>query len=181
MSRDIAADLGQQFIQMNFKDPRITYGYNCVSFRQHMSLFQKIYIAIGMLSIIAVFLWFHFPLHYLILFLAIPVAGIIFEYSEHFNVKEIDFMNKELRIKSNLPFVDLVRRKMKRKLIIPFSDIAGFILEEGKFSLYRERRTQLLASSFDHSPVTIASFRFERDARRVGELLQFYVTGNPNK
>ena len=175
MTRDIAAEVEKKFGRPAFKDPRIRYNYNCIRIRQYMSIFQKVYCALGLLCIAVVFIYFKLPVPYMIIFLALPIAGIIFEYSAHFDIKEIDFETKELKIKSRLPFVNAVRLMLKRKLVFPFNEITAFQTELGSYRVARKRLTELHAKVIDHQQVFLAQFISETDAKRMGELLQQHV------
>ncbi len=181
---NLAAEIQKEYGPITFKDPRIRFDQQCISVRQHMSISQMIYVALGLLSIIVVFIWFHFPISYLLLSISLPLAGIIYEYWNHFNVKEIDFAHKEIRIRNRLPFVNLIRRKMNKRSRVPFHDISHFMTDDTRFTIslpragyMKERRTELKVKFFDYAPLVIGSFRFEREARRLGELLQIHIIG----
>jgi hypothetical protein len=54
----------------------------------------------------------------------------------------------------------------------------GFTFPGRSFNI-NIRKTSLFIKPKYKSPIALASFQFEREARRLGELLQFYIVGKP--
>ena len=169
---DTAAAIEKAYGQITFKDPCIRFGYNKITFRKHASLLTRIYMLIGLMSILFIFIYFKFPTGYLILSLLVSLAAILYEYQEHFYLKVIDILSREVRVENRFPLFGYFRRIQKKPFTYSIDEISHFDVEEAKFSFHRERRTDLRVKFFDHDPLTLAEFRFEHDARKFANILQ---------
>jgi hypothetical protein len=112
---------------------------------------------------------------------------IIYIYRNYFDKITIDFISKELIVENKLPLINSIRKLIKIATTVSFNDIAYFTTDDRKPGLIFPRspinegmrKTFLFVKPKYNAPICLAIFQFERDARRLGELLQFHVVGKP--
>lgn len=186
--RDIAAEIEREYGPISFKEPIIEFGYNKIEIAHKIDIYTKIFFLLSLLPLVGLFIFLDFA--FISFFIAIPFISLLtvfFKYYDHFDKITVDFLNKELAIENKLSIVNMVRRFFKRTTLIPFQEVQHFMIDDGKphysfqgrsFTMHI-RKTSLFVKPKYQPPVVLASFRFEREARRLGELLQFYVVGKP--
>jgi hypothetical protein len=191
MSKDIASQIEKEYGTIEFKHPAIDFGYNKIEIRSRFNVYNWIFLLLTFVPVIIVALVIDFPLFsFFILIPVITLFSLFYKLHRYFDTVSIDFLNKELTIINKIGLINMVRRWLKIKTEIPFIDIAYFTTDDGKrnymmiplpeISLIRGmRKTSLYVKPKFTSAKLLASFQFEREARRLGELLQFYVVGKP--
>lgn len=179
MSTNIAAEMEKEFGQIRFHSPMILFGFNTVQFRHRLPLFEKIFLAIGLICMAFIFIFFKFPIFYFLIAGIIVLASVIYEYHELLDTVEIDFVSAEIRLTNRIGFIKPARQFFNHSTTIRFDEISHFETNEGKFFFFKKRKTSLLVKSVDQSPLIIAYFDLENDARRMRELLQFHIVGKP--
>jgi hypothetical protein len=175
MSLDFASEIEKQLGEVNYKDPAIEYGYNRISLSNKISLPDK---TMMIVSFLPVFLsLFYFPALITGLTLLASVFNIIF-FSFGLKTTEIDFFKKEVLINYRWFITQRIAKLIKKHTLLEFHQIATFktesFIKRGEF-----RKTKLNIMLYDTSPIVIAYFQFERDARKIGELLQFFILKRP--
>lgn len=188
MSKDIAAEIEKEYGEITFKDPNIAFGYNKIEITYKFGLSTKIFLLLSLVPLICILIFFTIPFKgFLIIIPLFWLPSLAYSYYDYFDTLTIDFLNKELRIENKFSILDMIRRLFKRTTLIPFHDVQHFMIDDGKphygfqgrsFSMHI-RKTSLFVKPKYRPPIVLASFRFEREARRLGELLQFYVVGKP--
>ena len=188
MSKDIAAEIEKEYGEITFKDPNIAFGYNKIEITHKFGLYTKIFLLLSLVPLICILIFFPIPFQgFLILIPFFWLASLAYSYYDYFDKLTIDFLNKELRIENKFSMVNKIRRLFKRTTFIPFQEVQHFMIDDGKphygfqgrsFTMHI-RKTSLSVKPKYHPHIVLASFRFEREARRLGELLQFYVVGKP--
>ncbi|HEV8282771.1 MAG TPA: hypothetical protein VGQ09_00600 [Chitinophagaceae bacterium] len=187
MTGNIAGEIEKKYGSILFKDPSIEFGYNIIIIKNRLPIIEKIFffiISAGAMSVIVLKLLLPLSLIYIV----IGVTTLLYYSSSAFQRVEINFLRNEVVVQNKLPYVDKIRKKLLNKPpVIPFHEIANFenvqhkhnyfIGPNSSFGSLGERRSLLVLNSFDHSPITLAEFRFERDSRRLAELLQVYIKG----
>jgi len=187
MSKDIAAEIERQYGDITFDHPIIGFGYNKIEIKEKFDVYMIIFLAIVLGAIVTFFFWVNVPFPwYFIPALFISILSVFYIYNNHFDKITIDFLSKEIAIENRMPFINSYRRLVKRPLLIPFSDIAYFITDHkgrdfvlpGRLlgNMY-VRKTSLYVTPKFKTPFLLATFQFERDARRLGELLQYHIVG----
>ncbi len=189
MSRDFAAEIKKQYGHVRFNHPIIEFGYNKIEINEKFDVYMIIFLAIGLGAIVTLFFMVDVPFPwYFIPALFIFLLSIFYVYNNHFDKITINFLSKELTIENRLSFINSYRRLVKRPVLIPFSEIACFMIDhKGRdFALPGRllgnmyiRKTSLYVTPKYRTPILLATFQFERDARRLGESLQFYIVGKP--
>ena len=191
MSKDIAAQLEKEYGTVAFNDPIIDFGYNKIEIRSRLNTYAKIFLLLIFVPVIAITFIADFPLPgFVIMISIITLFSLFYKLHRYFDTVSIDFLNKELTIINKIGLINMVRRWFKIKTEIPFNEIAYFTTDDGKRSYMMLplpevplnlgiRKTFLYVKPKFTSAKLLASFRFEREARRLGELLQFYITGKP--
>jgi hypothetical protein len=195
MSIDIADEIQKEYGPLNFTNASIKFEYNKIEITQKLTLFEKIFFILGIVANLILMAALGFKNWYPGIMLII-ILSILFvlNYYRIFDRIVIDFSHKEIRIQNKLSLVNEIKKIIKRKTVYEFYEVATFKtssfssisgfnrppygLRVGRF-LLTEIRTYLVACPFDYSPFEIISSRFERDARRFGELLQYYIVGKP--
>jgi hypothetical protein len=171
MSSDFASEIEKQLGEIKYKNPALQFGYNIISLSNKMSLFDKIMINVSLLPVFLSF--FYFPALVTGLTLLAYLFNIIF-YSFRLSTTEIDFSKNEVRISYRWYIAQRIAQLIKKQTILEFHQIANFntksIIDRSEF-----RKTKLNIILFDTSPIVIAYFQFERDARKLAELLQFFI------
>lgn len=187
MSLDIAARIEEEYGTIAFKTPSIEFGYNKIELREKLSIVDLLIMALTVITPFILFILINFPARFIFIPL-IPVILVFVQYHAYFDTVTIDFLQKEIRIENKFYLVNEVRRLLNRRSPIGFSDIAYFLIDDGKnwYSFtgrlsFHMRTTTLYVKPAYKSEIPLASFSFERDARRLGELLQFYVVGKPGR
>ena len=179
MATDIARQIEKEFGEISFTSPSIQFDFNNISITRKYNLLEKItFIPAIAFPFIILFIINPPFIFILILFLFIILSFLINNYKD-FDTISIDFSNREIIIQNKLWIVKRVREIFKKKPAIRFEEISHFEFGIAKTFLDTKIKNTLVIKSFDHSPVFIASFNFERDGRRLGELLQYYVVGKP--
>jgi hypothetical protein len=188
MSRDIAGEIEKEYGQINSSFPFIVFGYNSIEMRQRPGFTDYAFLLTGPAGICSMFILFVSPpVLLLIVLLLFFISVIIYNYHGFFDTITIDFLQKELRIENKFSVINSLRKFFNKKTNISFNDIAYFMIDDGKrpyhykrapFNLYRRRTTLFVVPAYKR-PVSIVHFQFERDARRLGELLQYYIVGKP--
>jgi len=185
---DIAAEIEKEYGAITFKDPNMEFGYNKIEISYNFDLYTKIFLLLSLIPLICILVFF--PLPFQGLFIIIPffwLFSLAYTYYDYFDTNTIDFLNKELRIENKFTIVNDIRRLFRKTTLVPFSEISYFMIDDGKphyefrgksFNMYM-RKTTLFVKPKYQPALVLASFRFEREARRLGELLQFYVVGKP--
>jgi hypothetical protein len=188
MSKDIAAEIENEYGEITFKDPTISFGYNKIEITYKFGLYTKIFLLLSLIPLVSILIFL--PLSFGGFLILIPffwLASLAYSYYDYFDKFTIDFLNKELRIENKFSIVNRFRRLFKRTTLIPFQEVQHFMIDDGKpdygfqgrsFTMHL-RKTSLFVKPKYRLPIVLASFRFEREARRLGELLQFYVVGKP--
>lgn len=191
MSKDLAAQIEKEYGTIAFRHPAIDFGYNKIEIRSGFNSYYKIFVLLVFVCVIVVAFVIDFPA--LGFFILIPIIALFISFYKlhrYFDIVSIDFLNKELTIINTIGLINMIRRWLKIRTEIPFNDIAYFTTDDGKrnymmiplpeISLIRGmRKTSLYVKPKFTSPKLLASFQFEREARRLGELLQFYIIGKP--
>lgn len=187
MSKDIAVEIAKQYGDIKFDHPIIKFGYNKIEIKETFDVYMIIFLAIVLCAIVTFFFMVNvpFPL-YFIPALFIFLLSVFYVYNNHFDKITIDFLSKELTIENRMPFINSYRKLVKRPLLIPFSDIGYFMTDHkgrdfmlpGRLlgNMY-VRKTSLYVTPKFKTPILLVTFQFERDARRLGELLQYHITG----
>lgn len=191
MSKDIAAQIEKEYGTIEFNHPSIDFGYNKIEIRSGFNTYAKIFLLLTFVPVIIVAFLLNFPLDgFLILILLITLFSSFHKLHGYFDIISIDFLNKEITIINKIGLINVVRRWLKIKTEIPFNDIAYFTTDDGKrnhmmlplpenpFNIGMRKTSLHVKPKFTSSKL-LASFRFEREARRLGELLQFYIVGKP--
>jgi|GEM_PF-2375684 len=182
---DPAAEIEKEYGKFNFTDPIITFGYNKIEFRQKFNIFGKALLILLILFPLAFILFYDLPSPFI--FIAAFVLfniNVLYEFHRRWDIITIDFMRNEIIIVSDFFFINIIRKFFSARTIIPFDKIAYFNIDDGKRLFYfteknslSMRRTTLFVKPAYKQDVALVNFRFERDARRLGELLQNYVVG----
>jgi hypothetical protein len=175
MSRDIAAEIEKKYGDIQFYYPKIYFAYNSIELSGILSFLEKIYFIIPLLFIwIPIFLLDSFG--FTIFFLA---GYIYYCYEKVFvlDAIKIDFLRKEIQISNKFPGINLVRKIFKKPVLISFHEITEFKTYKRMEGLFVPRGNVLVVKTYDHSPIKIAQFRFERESGRLSELLNEYIVG----
>jgi hypothetical protein len=185
--RNIADEIEREYGSIGFKEPIIEFGYNKIEIIHKFDIYTKIFFLLSLLPLAGLFIFLDFA--FITFFMAIPFISLLivfYKYYDYFDKITIDFLNKELVIENKFSIVNAIRRFLKKTTFIPFQEIHHFMIDDGKprFMLPGRfeidiRKTSLSVKPKFKSSIVLASFQFERDARRLGELLQFYVVGKP--
>ena len=179
MALNIAGEIEKEYGGVSFNNPVILFGFNTIVVTEKASLNQKISIVVSLLAGFSLLFFTKPSLIIAAIFIAIWAIS-LFGYShKFFDTITIDFNHKEIKLNNKFSFVDSIRKKIGKTTVLTFNEVSHFEIASGSFSFIYERNSRLIIKSFDHSPLTIAAFRFERDARRLGELLQYHITGKP--
>jgi hypothetical protein len=174
MSRNIAGEIEKEYGDYTFKSPKIYFGYNKIEISNGPLLIEKLLILPGIVFLVFMLLYFDFsiPPFFLIILgvLCIYVMFLLFQYKK----TEIDFLNGEIKISNFWKAAEFIDKIQNKKKLFSFAEIAGF---ENRVSKRGQelRKNILVMVAFDHSPVNIAAFPFERESRRLGELLFRYI------
>jgi hypothetical protein len=64
-----------------------------------------------------------------------------------------------------------------KKLTLPFTAISHFEVQYSRYSFFSPTYSRLLVKSPDYLPFLIGSFQVKDNARKLGDLLQLYITG----
>lgn len=175
MSLDFASEIEKQLGEVNYKDPAIEYGYNRISLSNKKSLAEKIMLMVSLLSVFLSF--FYFPALVTGLTFLASVFNTIF-FSFGLKTTEIDFLKNEVRINYRWYITQRIAQLIKKQTLLEFHQIANF-KTESTIKRSEFRKTKLNIMLFDTSPIVIAYFQFERDARKLAELLQFFIKKRP--
>jgi hypothetical protein len=183
MSRNIAGDIESEYGPIDFKNPSIEFGYNIITLKNKKG-FLEIFFLVLMIGSVFLVVYYDKLIPFSVIYIALVTVSLIYFVNRN-PLAEIDFLRKEIRLTGQIPIIGRLREKfLKKPPVLAFDEIIAFenvvrrtSLPFGPRFLFSEgeRRNLLVVRSFDHSPVTLAEFRFERDSRRLGELLQFYV------
>ncbi len=177
MATNIAGEIEKEYGEVSFNNPAILFGYNSIVVTEKVSLNQKISLVVSLLAGFSLLFFTKPPLTIAAIFIILWTIS-LFGYSyKLFDTITIDFNHKEIKLNNKFSFVDSIRKKIGKTTVLTFNEVSHFETASGSFSFMYERNSRLIIKSFDHSPLIIAAFRFERDARRLGELLQYYITG----
>jgi len=192
MSKDIAAQIEKEYGTTKFNDPAIDFGYNKIEIRSRLNTYAKIFLLLIFVPVIVIVLVIDFPLlsFFILISIIITLLSLLYKLHGYFDIVLIDFLNKELTIINKIGLINMARRWFKIKTEIPFNDIAYFTTDDGKKNYMMlplpeislnlgMRKTFLYVKPKFTSAKLLASFRFEREARHLGELLQFYIVGKP--
>jgi hypothetical protein len=185
MANDIAAEIEKEYGEFKFTDPVITFGYNKIGFQQKLNIFGKAFLILCVLFPVTFLLFYDLPAP-TIFTISFSIVNILvfYEYHRRWDVVTIDFIKKEITIVSEFFFINVVRKFFSARTIILFGNIAYFNVDDGKRIYYftdrlslSMRRTTLYVKPAHKQEIALVNFRFERDARRLGELLQYYAVG----
>lgn len=179
MALNISGEIEKEYGEVNFNSPVILFGFNTIVVTEKISLNQKISLVVSLLAGFSLLFFTKPPLTIAAVFIAMWAIS-LFGYSyKLFDTITIDFNHKEIKLNNKFSFVDSIRKKIGKTTVLTFNEVSHFEIASGRFSFIYERNSRLVIKSFDHPPLTIAAFRFERDARRLGEILQHHITGKP--
>jgi hypothetical protein len=175
MSVNFASEIEKQLGEVNYKNPAIQFGYNKISLSNKISLPDKTMMIVSALPVLLSL--FYFPALITGLTFLASAFNIIF-FSFGLKTTEIDFFKNEVRINYRWFITQRIAKLIKKHTLLEFHQIANF---RTKSSITRRefRKTKLNIMLYDTSPIVIAYFQFERDARKLGELLQFFIKKRP--
>jgi hypothetical protein len=181
MPKDIAAEIENQYGNINFSYPRIYFGYNSIELRGILSELEEVYFVIPI-----AFIWI--PLFvmarsvFTILFIFFYIAMYIYYcYEKIFvlDIIKIDFENKEILISNQFRIINFLRKIFRRPITISFNDIIEFKNYKRAAGRFVSRGNVLVVKTYDHSPIKIAQFQFEGESVQLSQLLNQYVVGKP--
>lgn len=179
MAVDIAGQIEKEYGLVSFSNPVIHFGFNTIEIAKKTSLYQNIFLAGSIVTVSFFLLLINPPAILAVLMIIGWGLAVFYNYYDYFDTVIINFHDKEIIFDNKFRLVNIIRRKLLRTTSLAFNEVSHFEVRGSGFSIKQETRTQLVAKSFDHLPLTLAAFRFERDARRLGELLQHYITDKP--
>jgi ABC-type transport system involved in Fe-S cluster assembly fused permease/ATPase subunit len=177
MSRDIAAEIEKQYGDIHFYYPKIYFGFNSIELTGHLSFYEKINFFVPIVvSCLLFFLINNFAFATIVL-----VLYIYYLYDKIFilDVIKIDFSRKEIQISNHFPGIDYARSIFKRPSLISFHEIIEFKNYKRSSGQLTPRGNVLVMKTYDHSPIKIAQFRFERESVRLAALLNEHIVGKP--
>lgn len=177
MAVNIAGEIEKEYGRIIFDDPVIHFEYNIIKFEEKIIFDQKLYFIISLIALIIVILILKMDV--LTIFFSVALLYNLYSLTASLDVVIIDFFKKEIEISNKFPPANYLRRVLKRPSVIMFQDIIEFKNYLRLSSWIKERRNVLGIRNYHFTPIKIAKFRFERDARRLGELLQHYIVGKP--
>lgn len=182
---DTAAAIEKEYGQFAFKDPSIKFGYNKIELQQKFNVFGKAFLILCVVFPVSFLLFYDLPAP-TIFTIAFAIVNLLafYEYHRRWDIITIDFTRKEIQIVSEVFFINIMRKFFRARTIILFSNIAYFNTDDGKRLFYftdrfsfSTRRTTLYVKPAHKQDVALASFRSEKDAKRLGELFQYYIVG----
>ena len=185
MGNDIAAEIEKKYGPPKFGDPVIKFGYNKIELQQKFNIFGKAFLILLVVFPLSFLLFYDLPAPTLFT-IAFVIANLLafYEYHRRWDIITIDFTRKEIMIVSEVFFINIMRKFFSARTIILFSNIAYFNTDDGKRIYYftdrfsfSSRRTTLYVKPGHRQEVALVNFRFGKDARRLGDLLQYYVVG----
>jgi len=174
---NIAGEIEKEYGEVSFNNPVILFGFNSIVVTEKISLNQKISLVISLLAGFSLLFFTNPPLIIAAFFIVVWAISLLGYSYRFFDTITIDFNHKKIRLNNKFSFVDSIRKNIRKTTVLTFNEVSHFETASGRFSFIYERNSRLVIKSFDHPPLTIAAFRFERDARRLGELLQYHITG----
>ena len=185
MAADIVAQIEKEYGEITFRNPSIRFGYNKIELFRKLSITERLLILLIIIFPLTLFMLISFPVEF-IFFPLVYILLIFFQYHTIFDAITIDFLQKEIKIENKFHIINSIRNLLRRPLLINFSEVAYFLIDDGGrwFSFTRHlhlhmRTTTLYVRTMHKSEIPLANFNFERDARRLGELLQYYIVGKP--
>ena len=61
MSKDIAAEIENEYGEITFKDPTISFGYNKIEITYKFGLYTKIFLLLSLVPLICILIFFSIP------------------------------------------------------------------------------------------------------------------------
>lgn len=179
MATNVAGEIEKEYNSLSVDIPTISFGFNIIWIAEKLSVLQKIYMAAGTIFLFGLLFYINPPVIFSALLLLIILSVLFYNYHSLFDKVIIDFNHKEITLRNKFRIVTGIRKKIGKTVTLPFKDISHFEVQYSRFSFSTPTYSQLIVKSFDHAPLVIGSFQSERNARRLGELLQYHITGRP--
>ncbi len=187
MAQNIAAEIEKEYGQPAFTDPSIKFGYNKIEIQQKLNIFGKAVLILCLLFPVTFLLFYDLPAPtiFIIAFVLFNI-NILYEFHRRWDLITINFETKEITIENRFWLINSIRKFLATRTNISFEHIIYFIIDDGRrlfnftdnYSL-SARRTTLFVKPAHKTGIELAHFRFERDATRLGGLLQHYIVGRP--
>jgi hypothetical protein len=185
MATNIAAEIEKEFGEVTFIDPSIQFDFNKIRIQQKLNVIGKGYLIFWTLAPVLLFIVFPHSVRLLFFVpLMLVVLAFLYQYHRCWDVITIDFTERKISIRNKFFPINFARKFFSARTTLPFDKIAYFSTDDGKkFYYFSERnsltmaRTMLYVKPAFKQDVALASFRFEKDAKRLGELFQYYIVG----
>jgi hypothetical protein len=177
MAINIAGEIEKEFNTTFSEIQLIDFGFNTIEIKPKILILQKLALLIGITGILGFIFFINPPVIFIAILLAISVSSLIYNYYSLLDKITIDFNYKEISLHNKLWIVTRIRKIAGKTVMLPFADISHFEVQYSKYSIFSPTQNRLLVKSFDKPPLLIGSFQFEINARRLGELLQYHITG----
>jgi hypothetical protein len=174
-----SSQLHNELTRLQLDEPIIDAGFETIEFSEKIKLHHKLSLGFSILFVVFMLLTINPPIFFAPVFI-LPVAAIVFyNNASLFDKLTINFNHKEILLKNQFALINRARKITRNTVALSFSEIARFETLAGHMPAEGRRVTRLVAKSYDHPQLTIARFRWERDAKLVGKLLEKYVLGKP--
>lgn len=179
MATNVAGEIEKEYGSLSVDIPTISFEFNIIGMAEKLSMLQKIYMAASTVFLFGLLFYINPPVIFSALLLLIILSVLFYNYYSLFDKVIIDFNHKEITLRNKFRIVTGIRKKIGKTVTLPFKAISHFEVQYSRFSFSSPTYSLLIVKSFDHAPMVIGSFQSERNARRLGELLQYHITGKP--
>lgn len=178
MSKDIAAEIEKRYGDVDFAYPLIYFGYNSIRLRGRLSELESVYYFMFPIVFIWIPIFIVDSIALTILFILLFIYS-IFHGMLILDIVNIDFLRKEVFISNKFQIVNYLRKIFRRPTKISFNEIIEFKNYRRPSGRFVSRGNVLVMKTYDHRPIKIAEFQFERESRYLAELLNEYIVGKP--